>query len=123
MRATPSSIAFGDFNQDFRNDIAVCQRGLNSVGVYLQTSNSNFPNAAAGTYAAGIAPAGLVAVPLGRSSGRAAIDLVAASGPSAAYTLLTNNNDGSGTFTPVVNPNNLFDGSATALNTDLLSLN
>ncbi|MBJ6107835.1 T9SS type A sorting domain-containing protein [Hymenobacter sp. BT523] len=104
--ASPSALAVGQFNQDFRPDIAVCQRGLNSVGVYLQGAGGSFPSTPAGTYATGTAPSGLVAVPLGPMSSRLPIDLVAVSAPSNAYTLLTNNNDGTGTFTPVVNSNN-----------------
>ncbi|GAA4351029.1 hypothetical protein GCM10023185_09360 [Hymenobacter saemangeumensis] len=101
--AAPSALAVADFNQDGQADIAVCQRGLNSVGVYLQASGVTFPNPAVGTYPAGTAPTGLVAVPLGHSASRPSIDLVAASGPSSSYTLLTNNNNGTGTFTPVSN--------------------
>lgn len=104
--ASPSALAVADLNQDTRPDLAVCQRGLNSVGVYLQAAGGSFPNTPAGTYATGIAPSGLVAVPLGPMSSRPPIDLVAVSAPSNAYTLLTNNNDGTGAFTPVINSNN-----------------
>ncbi|WP_165768206.1 T9SS type A sorting domain-containing protein [Hymenobacter amundsenii] len=99
--AAPSALAIADYNQDRRPDVAVCQRGLNSIGVYLQGSNGTFPSQPAGTYDAGQAPSGLVAVPLGNASQRAYIDLVAISGPSNLYTLLTNKNDGSGQFTPI----------------------
>jgi len=33
--AAPSALAIADFNQDFRRDIAVCQRGRGPVGVSL----------------------------------------------------------------------------------------
>lgn len=101
--ASPSALAVADLNQDNRPDLAVCQRGLNSVGVYLQGAGGSFPSTPAGTYATGTAPSGLVAVPLGPISSRPTIDLVAVSAPSNAYTLLTNNNDGTGTFTPIIN--------------------
>lgn len=118
--AAPSALAVADYNQDSRPDIAVCQRGLNSVAVYLQSVDAAFPNAPVGTYAAGQAPSGVVAVPLGKFPARPYIDLVAVSGPSNAYTLLTNHNDGSGTFTPVANANfsNVFD---TSVNPQLLA--
>ena len=121
--AAPSALAIADFNQDFRRDIAVCQRGLNSVAVYLQTTGGNFPNPAVGTYAAGLRPSGLVAVPLGLATVRPYIDLVAVSGPSSAYTLLTNNNDRTGTFTPVVNTgrNNYFGFGNPSINPQLLA--
>lgn len=123
--AAPSALALADFNQDFRRDrdIAVCQRGLGSVAVYLQTSGGNFPNPAAGTYAAGLRPSGLVVVPLGRAPARPSIDLVAISGPSSSYTLLTNNNDGTGTFTPVAGParNTYFGFGNLSLNPQLLA--
>jgi hypothetical protein len=121
--AAPSALALEDFNQDFRCDIAVCQRGLGSVGVYLQTTDANFPNPAAGTYAAGLRPSGLVAVSLGPTLTRPSFDLVAISGPSSAYTLLTNNNDRTGTFTPVVNTgrNNYFGFGNPSINPKLLA--
>ena len=103
----------------------MCQRGLSSVGVYLQTSGGNFPNPAVGTYATGQSPTGLVTVALGLSPGRASNDLVAISGPSSVYTLLTNNTDRSGTFTPVVvgSSFNFFGASQTSLNPQLLTRN
>ena len=114
--AAPSALAIADYNQDNRADIAVCQRGLNSVGVYLQAASGGFPSTPAGTYATGQAPSGLVAVPLGQYPARPYIDLVAVSGPSNTYTLLTNSNNGSGTFTPVANgPSGNRFGQATDL--------
>lgn len=114
--AAPNALAIADYNQDNRPDIAVCQRGLNSVGVYLQAATGIFPSSPAGTYPAGQAPSGLVAVPLGRAPARPDIDLVAISGPSNQYTLLTNNKDGTGLFTPVGNANNAnYFGQATGL--------
>lgn len=114
--AAPSALAIADYSQDNRADIAVCQRGLNSVGVYLQAAGGSFPSSPAGTYATGLAPSGVVAVPLGQAPARPTIDLVAISGPSNSYTLLTNNNNGSGTFTPVVNgPSSNYFGQANNL--------
>jgi hypothetical protein len=121
--AAPSALAIADFNQDFRRDIAVCQRGLGSVGVYLQTTDANFPNPVVGTYATGPAPSGLVVVPLGQERVRAMADLVAISGPGSAYTLLTNNSNGTGTFTPVVNSGNtnFFGYTTRAINPQLMA--
>ena len=121
--AAPSALAIADYNQDYRPDIAVCQRGLSSVGVYLQTTGGSFPNPAVGTYATGAAPSGLVAVPLGQAPARPQADLVAISGPGSAYTLLTNNTNGTGTFTPVVNTGstNYFGYGNSSINPQLMA--
>ncbi|WBA43500.1 T9SS type A sorting domain-containing protein [Hymenobacter canadensis] len=101
--ATPNALAVSDFNQDNRRDVAVCQRGLGSVGVYLQSSSGTFPDPAVSTYAIGDNPTGLVATALSQQQTRSSMDLVAISPVTGRFQLLTNNNDRSGTFTPVVN--------------------
>lgn len=120
--AAPSALAVADFNQDNRADIAVCQRGLGNVGIYVQSTAGNFPASPVSTYAVGPGPTGLVAVALGDGRVRQANDLVAISASGGYYTLLTNNGNGSGTFTPVVNANNnTFGTSVPATNPQLLA--
>ena len=120
--AAPSALAVADYNQDNRADIAVCQRGLGTVGVYVQSTGGNFPAGPVSTYAVGPSPTGLVAVVLGNGNTRAASDLVAISPSGGYYTLLTNNGNGSGTFTPVVNGStNSFGTSVPATNPQLLA--
>lgn len=120
--AVPSALAIADYNQDNRPDIAVCQRGLGTVGVYVQSAAGNFPAGPVSTYSIGPGPTGLVAVVLGNGNARAASDLVAISPSGGYYTLLTNNGDGSGTFTPVINNNNnTFGTSVPATNPQLLA--
>ena len=120
--AAPSALAVADYNQDNRPDIAVCQRGLGTVGVYVQSAAGNFPAGPVSTYAVGPGPTGVVAVVLGNGNARAASDLVAISPGGGYYTLLTNNGNGSGTFTPVVNNNNnTFGTSVPATNPQLLA--
>jgi hypothetical protein len=91
--------------------------------VYLQTTGGSFPNPAVGTYATGTGPSALVAVPLGHVPGRATADLVAISGPSSTYTLLTNNSNGTGTFTPVTNTGsfNVFGPGSPAVNPQVIA--
>ena len=120
--AAPSALAIADYNQDNHPDIAVCQRGLGTVGVYVQSAAGNFPTGPVSTYSVGPGPTGLVAVVLGNGNTRAASDLVAISPSGGYYTLLTNNGNGSGTFTPVVNNNNnTFGTSVPATNPQLLA--
>lgn len=121
--AVPSATAVADYNQDNRPDIAVCQRGLGTVGVYVQSAAGNFPAGPVSTYAVGPGPTGLVAVVLGNSNNSAARDLVAISPVGGYYTLLTNNGNGTGTFTPVVNNTNqnFFGTSVPATNPQLLA--
>ncbi|QKG52851.1 FG-GAP repeat domain-containing protein [Hymenobacter sp. BRD67] len=112
--AYPNVLALGDFTQDFRADIAVCQRGLGTVGIYKQGLGGSFTSTPVGTYPIGVGPTGLVAVPLSNSYQTAPLDLVAISPLDSKFTLLTNKNDGSGTFTPVVNrPNDNYFGRGT----------
>lgn len=98
--ANLSALALADFNGDNRGDVAVCQRGLNSVAVYLQV-NGAYPASPNGTYATGTSPTGLVAASLTNTASRPLRDLVAVSGPSYRWTLLQNTNNGQGTFTPL----------------------
>lgn len=97
--ANQSALALADFNTDGKGDIAVCQRGLNSIGIYLQTASGTFPAAPNSTYPAGNAPSGLVATSLSNLSGHPYYDLVAISGPSSRWTVLSNTGNKQGTFT------------------------
>lgn len=97
--AAPSALAIGDLNDDFRADVAVCEKGLGAIGVYLQTASGSFPSAAS-TYPAGQSPTGLVAVRWGNNMNRAPADLVAVSGPDSKWTVLLNDGTKQGTFTP-----------------------
>lgn len=63
--AVPSATAVADYNQDNRPDIAVCQRGLGTVRVYVQSAAGNFPAGPVSTYSVEPGPTGLVAVVLG----------------------------------------------------------
>ncbi|UOQ83302.1 T9SS type A sorting domain-containing protein [Hymenobacter sp. 5414T-23] len=97
--ASPSALAIGDFNDDFRADVAACEKGLGAIGLYLQTASGSFPSVA-GTYPAGQSPTGLVAVRWGNNINRAPADLVAISGPDSKWTVLLNDGTKQGTFTP-----------------------
>lgn len=94
----PSALAIADYNQDAKTDIAVCERGLGQVAVYLQTSTATYP-AVAVTYPAGQVPSRLVTVNGQSGVGRYSADLIAISGPSSKWTVLNNKNDNTGTFT------------------------
>jgi hypothetical protein len=97
-KASPSAIAIADYNQDTHLDIAVCERGLGQVEVYLQNTNgSDFSSA--GVYSIGQSPSGLVTVNGQSGIGRYSADLIAISGPSSKWTVLNNKNDNTGTFT------------------------
>jgi hypothetical protein len=71
--------------------------------VYMQGPNTTFSATPVATCPVGDGPTGLVSLALGNTITRPSIDLVAISPVTGFYTLLTNKNDGSGTFTPVVN--------------------
>ena len=116
--ASPSAVAVSDFNQDQRADVAVCERGLDQVAVYLQTPTGTFPSPAA-TYPTGRAPSGLVTFN-GNPTGASSPDLVAVSGPSSRWTMLRNKKDGTGAFTSVL-PFYGFGSGAPSLNPQLIA--
>ncbi|HEX8429568.1 FG-GAP-like repeat-containing protein [Hymenobacter sp.] len=98
--AAPSAVAVADFNADNRFDVAVCERGLNQVAIYLQTAAGTYPSPV-NTYPAGQSPSGLVATRLTNQPNRPPGDLIALSGPSSKWTLLYNDGNGQGSFTEV----------------------
>ena len=77
-------IAAGDSNHDNRTDLAVCERTLGQVALYLRSAAGTYP-AARHTYAVGQSPSGLVS--FNRQPGIYHADLLALSGPSAQWTL------------------------------------
>lgn len=98
--AAPSDVAVGDFNNDRRADVAVSERGLNRMAVYLQTA-TGFPATATGTYPTGLAPSSVVVAPLdnmllgvGPND-----DLLVASGPSGLLSTFYNSTTSPGTYT------------------------
>ncbi|WP_151088916.1 T9SS type A sorting domain-containing protein [Hymenobacter baengnokdamensis] len=107
--AYPNVLALGDFTQDFRADIAVCQRGLGTVGIYTQGLGGTFTSTPVSTYPIGVGPTGLVAVSLSNSFQTPPLDLVAVSAESNTFTLLLNKGDGSGTFAPAPKQNPPYD--------------
>ena len=92
------ALALADFNADNRTDVAVCEQGLNQIGVFLQTAAGTFPSQT-GTYPAGTSPSGVVVARLTNQPGRPVADLVAVSSPSYKWTMLLNDGNGQGTFT------------------------
>ncbi|TGE19950.1 T9SS type A sorting domain-containing protein [Hymenobacter elongatus] len=96
--ANPSSIAVGSFDRNGKLDIAVAQRGLNNVAVYLQSATGTFGSAAA-THPTGISPSSVVVAPITGPSAGGANDLVIASGPSSTLTCLANDDSPQGNFT------------------------
>ena len=79
-----AAIAAGDFNHDNRTDLAVCERTLGQVALYLRSAAGTYPTARH-TYAVGQSPSGLVS--FNRQPGIYHADLLALSGPSAQWTL------------------------------------
>ena len=88
-----AAIADGDFNHDGRRDIAVCERNLGQVALYLRSAAGTYPTARH-TYAVGQAPSGLVT--FNRQPGVYRADLMALSGPSAQWTMLRDDADTTG---------------------------
>ena len=89
--ATPSDIAVADFNHDGSPDIALSERGLNRVAVYLQGS-TGFLTPAAATAPAGQSPSTLVAVTL--TPNGPVDDIVAVSGPDGSIYPILNSGVG-----------------------------
>ena len=75
-----TAVATGDFNHDNRRDLAVCERNLGQVALYLRSAAGTYPTARH-TYAVGQLPTGLVS--FNRQPGTYHADLMALSGPSA----------------------------------------
>lgn len=89
--AAPSDIAVADFNHDGSPDIALSERGLNRVAVYLQ-GNAGFLTPAAATAPAGQSPSTLVAVTL--TPNGPIDDIVAVSGPDGSIYPILNSGVG-----------------------------
>ena len=87
------AIAEGDFNHDTRRDLAVCERNLGQVVLYMRSAAGTYPTAKY-TYAVGQAPSGLVS--FNREAGRYHADLMAVSGPSSQWTMLRDDVDTTG---------------------------
>ena len=88
-----SAMTTGDFNHDGRLDLAVCERHLDQVALYLRSAAGTYPTARY-TYAVGQAPSGLVT--FNRQPGIYRADLMALSGPSAQWTMLRDDADTTG---------------------------
>ena len=88
-----TAIATGDFNHDNRRDLAVCERNLGQVALYLRSAAGTYPTAQH-TYAVGQLPTGLVS--FNRQPGTYHADLMALSGPSAQWTMLRDDGDTTG---------------------------
>lgn len=94
-----AALATGDFNHDGRLDLAVCERTLGQVALYLRSAAGTYP-AAKFTYAVGQSPSGLVS--FNRQAGVYHADLMALSGPSAQWTMLRDDVDTTGRLVPRV---------------------
>jgi hypothetical protein len=88
-----AAIADGDFNHDGRRDLAVCQRSLGQVALYMRSAAGTYPTAKF-TYAVGQSPTGLVAFNL--NPRLTSSNLMALSGPSSQWTLLRDDQDSTG---------------------------
>jgi hypothetical protein len=89
-----AAVADGDFNHDGRRDLAVCERNLNQVALYMRSAAGTYPTAKY-TYAVGQAPSGLVV--FNRTPGQQYhADLMALSGPSSQWTMLRDDLDTTG---------------------------
>jgi hypothetical protein len=88
-----SAMTTGDFNHDGRLDLAVCERGLGQVALYLRSAAGTYPTARH-TFAVGQSPSGLVT--FNRQPGVYHADLMALSGPSAQWTMLRDDADTTG---------------------------
>lgn len=75
-RSGLTAIATGDFNHDNRRDLAVCERNLNQVALYLRSAAGTYPTARH-TFAVGQLPTGLVS--FNRQPGTYHADLMALS--------------------------------------------
>ena len=88
-----TAIADGDFNHDNRRDLAVCERNLGQVALYMRSATGTYPKAKF-TYAVGQNPSGLVS--FNRQAGTYHADLMALSGPSSQWTMLRDDLDTTG---------------------------
>lgn len=88
-----AAIADGDFNHDNRRDLAVCERKLGQVALYMRSAAGTYPKAKF-TYAVGQGPSGLVV--FNHNPGRYHASLMAVSGPSSQWTMLRDDQDTTG---------------------------
>lgn len=88
-----AAVTDGDFNHDGRRDLAICERNLGQVALYMRSSAGTYPTAKF-TYAVGRAPSGLVS--FNHEAGRYHADLMALSGPSSQWTMLRDDVDTTG---------------------------
>ena len=91
--ASLSALATGDFNHDGRRDLAVCERNLGQVALYMRSAAGTYPKAKF-TYDVGQSPSGLVS--FGRNRNVYSADLMALSGPSSQWTMLRDDQDTTG---------------------------
>lgn len=85
----PRGIIVADFNGDGKSDIAVVNRGTNTVSILLGNGNGTF--SAVANYATGVDP---VAVAAGDFNGDGKLDLVTTNRASYTVSLLLGNGDG-----------------------------
>ena len=90
----PSSIAFGDFNGDGKQDLAIANANDNTLTILLGNGDGTFTPASA-TLATGMAPR---AIAVGDFNGDGKQDLAIANANDNTLTILLGNGDG--TFTP-----------------------
>jgi hypothetical protein len=88
-----AAVADGDFNHDGRRDVAVCERKLGQVALYMRSAAGTYPKAKF-TYPVGQSPSGLVAFNL--NPRLPSSNLLAVSGPSSQWTLLRDDQDTTG---------------------------
>jgi len=88
-RTNAASVAVGDFNSDFKVDLAVANYDAQTVSVMLGTGNGTFE--AAVDYAAGALP---VSVAVGDFNGDGKLDIAAANAQSGDVSVLLGNGDG-----------------------------
>ncbi|GAB3639108.1 hypothetical protein GCM10027422_46990 [Hymenobacter arcticus] len=96
-----AAIADGDFNHDNRRDLAVCERKLGQVALYMRSAAGTYPTAKF-TYDVGQGPSGLVV--FNHLPGRYHASLMAVSGPSSQWTMLRDDQDTTGNLVQTTYP-------------------
>ena len=96
-----AAIADGDFNHDNRRDLAVCERNLGQVALYMRSAAGTYSTAKY-TYAVGKSPSGLVS--FNHNPGIYHADLMALSGPSSQWTMLRDDLDSTGNLVALPYP-------------------